>query len=527
MRQIFKYSLFITFSVLCSALAAQHTFSKRFAEGHQNMWINAVASTDSAYYAAGVYIDGSFNSFIYCFDLQGNIIRRKNLRTPDSLSIDQTTRDFLPTNRGSFILGGRVFTNKTEGVLMEYFPAEDSIKTHLFYFDLPEYADGFGGFARIKATTDNQILIVATMETATPGPDSDIALFQFDLDFNGIDTLLFVHPWDQTGGIAIKNDENIIMANLTFGQWEHNYPRQIRVRDFASDGNLVNEYITPLDEQWSEPRDIIQTTDGGYLIGSAEGYFLNFPQGPTDSISIFVYRPHLMKLNAALEREWIMPLGYDWPSGGAYRNINDITPTNDGHYVVIGEAEKIPVGPDTSRTLGLIAKVSETGEKFWERELYWMDTIMHRHFLFDITNTTDGGYILGGQANGFVNGDITVAGQQAWLLKLDEYGCLVPGCQGPVSTDAAVPPDLIWEPLLYPNPASNLLSVYFPPWESYDDNIEVEIVDSNGRRLHYAKHLRPEATYLLDVSTWASGVYYLKCAVDGKVILPKQFLVQK
>jgi hypothetical protein len=397
-----------------------------------------------------------------------------------------------------------------EGAISEYFPATDSIRTQLYYYDTPEYANGYGGSFDIFYE-NNEILVAPTMETASAGPDSDIALFKFDLDFNQVSAQLFTHPRDNTGATITKNGANTILASFLLEQGDYNYEQQIWVRELTPNNQLVREYISPADELWFQPQDICQTIDNGYLITTASGYYRNFPQGSTDSVSVFLYYPYLLKLNADLEKEWTMELGFNWPSGGGRRCMFAITPTFDGHYAVVGEGDKTPVGPDTFRTHGIIAKITEDGEKLWERELTWMDTIMHRHLLSDIVTTPDGGFLIGGQANGFVNEDYTVASQQAWLLKLDEYGCLVPGCQGPVSVEDDLP-DQPWQPLLFPNPVQDMLSVFLP-LHSEAAPISMEIFNNAGQLMKREEGLRTEVTYMLDIGAWPSGAYYIKYGI--------------
>ncbi|MCO6493896.1 MAG: T9SS type A sorting domain-containing protein, partial [Phaeodactylibacter sp.] len=130
--------------------------------------------------------------------------------------------------------------------------------------------------------------------------------------------------------------------------------------------------------------------------------------------------------------------------------------------------------------------------------------------------------------------------QQGWLLKVDEYGCLVPGCElvsgveGPKSSDDFESSDDCTL-LLYPNPVSEELRVYFSG--PAGDEHHFRILDAQGREwrrfstrlpasLDVAGHAGRswEVTLLVEVGDLPGGVYYLQCLREGQVVRVERFV---
>ena len=65
---------------------------------------------------------------------------------------------------------------------------------------------------------------------------------------------------------------------------------------------------------------------------------------------------------------------------------------------------------------------------------------------------------------------------------------------------------------VYPNPASDLLTIGFDP-TMQDNVISVEVTDVSGRRMYSENASGVQAT--IDVSQWPSGVYFVRIKQDG------------
>ncbi len=147
----------------------------------------------------------------------------------------------------------------------------------------------------------------------------------------------------------------------------------------------------------------------------------------------------------------------------------------------------------------------------------------------DFKPTLDGGYIVCGT---------TQEGHETWgwLMKLDSFGCLIPGCNandGPNATTED--PEGAGEPsfpqsgghlAIYPNPTTDFLNFelrapQLPKAASF------RILDSGGRLVKEYRTDNPRNTFIVPVREWAAGVYYLQYLEKGEVRTVERFVVTK
>lgn len=120
----------------------------------------------------------------------------------------------------------------------------------------------------------------------------------------------------------------------------------------------------------------------------------------------------------------------------------------------------------------------------WVRKYsYELDTSSRIFNLtYDLVQTPDKGLVLVGET-------IDETGpvlQYGWLLKVDEYGCLIPGCQYTNTTNPDNPAE--WDLLLYPNPASDYLSFLMKGSGSKSNDYVFEILNAEGKILKSGKN---------------------------------------
>jgi hypothetical protein len=162
------------------------------------------------------------------------------------------------------------------------------------------------------------------------------------------------------------------------------------------------------------PETVIETSDGGYLVGgyttSNDGDVVGF-SGGRDA--------WLVKLTEDGTLEWQQCLG-----GPASEIIWDIVPTDDGGYIVTGAENSNNPSPVPGVYLDndiWVFKLDATGQVQWERSFGGSGQDQGRA----ICQTTDGGYIVTGITNS-TNGDMEcgMGGNNIWLAKLDPEGTM-------------------------------------------------------------------------------------------------------
>ena len=113
---------------------------------------------------------------------------------------------------------------------------------------------------------------------------------------------------------------------------------------------------------------------------------------------------------------------------------------------------------------------------------------------------------------------------KGWLVKLDEYGCLVPGCQLVPTQDISEgkPPGISVS--VYPNPVSDMLNVY--SWSPYmPKHALLRIVSSSGQVVRESPVTRSDLTSMIPVGDLAAGVYWVQYVEGGVVVATEEAVV--
>jgi hypothetical protein len=111
--------------------------------------------------------------------------------------------------------------------------------------------------------------------------------------------------------------------------------------------------------------------------------------------------------------------------GGSSEELNCIQQTSDGGYILGGNSESNISGDKTENCIGLddfwIVKLDSLGN------IQWQNTIGGNNgdYLNSVKQTNDGGYILGGFSYSDISGDKTescIGNSDYWIVKLDDIG---------------------------------------------------------------------------------------------------------
>jgi ELWxxDGT repeat protein len=183
-----------------------------------------------------------------------------------------------------------------------------------------------------------------------------------------------------------------------------------------------------------EFRSMVQTADGGYLLGG----FSDSPAGGDKSEGVrgnmFEISDYwIVKTDGMGEKQWDRTIG-----GSGQDELSVILPVADKGYLLAGSSNS-PAGYDKSR-----GKIGDTGEEHWTD--YWVVKIgldgavewdrtyggNEEQWLTAALATPDGGYLLGGSSSSPIGGDKTEGsvGNSAiswervdyWVVKINDQG---------------------------------------------------------------------------------------------------------
>jgi type IX secretion system substrate protein len=275
----------------------------------------------------------------------------------------------------------------------------------------------------------------------------------------------------------------------------------VEKRRYVSDGDSLEGL--GFDMVLNDNKSIIATNCVGHHIDPFSSNHFVIP----------VWRPSIYSVDSVGNLLWQTEMGYSH-FGEVHCIFNALVPSNsrDG-FIAVGaqtnfSALEYYLGDDTLNEKGevfrfdaLIAKVSNSGDSLWSRHLYTSNFLYSNAILIDIIPDPEGGYILTGWANKHPYTPDKPA-VYTWLISIDEFGCIVPGCHEIVKTEDVSLPNKM---LLHPNPTSDVLFIYQQEGES----MHYRVLNSKGEIIEEFQIKNAESTFMLNVSNYGPGVYYL------------------
>ncbi len=146
--------------------------------------------------------------------------------------------------------------------------------------------------------------------------------------------------------------------------------------------------------------------------------------------------------------------------------------------------------------------------------------------MYSVRSTSDGGLVMCGMTKQGITDPLPYM-QSNWLLKLDAYGCLVPGCHTVGIRDHEL--GLQSALHLSPNPAHEQVSVALTLPDGYplEGTVQAMLLDAQGKEVLQQRVSinTSELRGTLDVGGLPAGLYYLhlrdgvKWLAGGKVVL--------
>lgn len=507
-----KILLLLIFSTaVLFVLHGQQTFNKRLHFGYPAAVLTSVVATDSCIYATGVIADSVYpykvGTLFAKFDLEGNVVFQKAI-TNQNKSYEAWANTLIPLEDGGFALSGYSLDTLMKAIFIRF----DSNGDTLFlreYFN-PNYP--FEDYLRpydMKQTPDGGFVIVNWFGTPVLG-NTQASVLKIDSlgneqwhkvygnNLRERPESITVEPNGDIIVGAVRGNNNLVLENYTYQTW---------IFGLTGQGNLKWTYLSPTNVLRDAANDMILLDDSSLLVASGVG-----TEYPRPSVNVVWYEKYLIKLNSEHELNWEKEFIGEHPAS-IVRATNLVKITGEDEFIVGGTSYHQQPSLDGYTLKSWMHKGTFFGDSLWTREYSYIESARNRHTIYDIKETTDDGFIIVGEAFDYSFEDSIP--QQAWLLKVDEYGCLVPGCQLVGTKEVPGRPSVILKP--YPNPAMDELFIFFkaPSGGLY----RFQIIDDMGRIVKEFSTDSSEMTFILDVSQWAAGIYFLQCRdEEGRVV---------
>ncbi len=175
-------------------------------------------------------------------------------------------------------------------------------------------------------------------------------------------------------------------------------------------------------------RTVVETTDGGYIVGGWSDSRIggDRTQDNWDTIGLSSWDYWIVKIDPTGTKQWDKRFG-----GDSYDDLSSVVQTSDGGYILGGWSRSGATGDRTEAnwdTNGLyydywLVKIDSIGNKLWDKRFGGTSS----EEFYSISQTKDGGYILGGQSLSGLSGDKTDPGYGTWdywIIKIDSIGTM-------------------------------------------------------------------------------------------------------
>ncbi|MEO1262447.1 MAG: T9SS type A sorting domain-containing protein [Bacteroidota bacterium] len=517
-------SLYTFFMVSVSTFAlAQVTFNMRYSFDFLGAVASSVVPVEDGYYMTGIVSDTIAPYNLGCFftktDLNGHPIFLNTIKG-SSFEIGTwfNTLALLPDS--TFVLSSTHYDSLEKTMFLRMDIDGDTLFTKKFVNPAyPEYEvmQPTGGMERLP---DGTFLVSNWFHNGPENAQSqDVYILR--LEASG-DTI-----WSRTFH-SLKNDKptsmvvdsqtgNAIIGLLTtnFNQVWQDYSSQVRLIELSPSGEVLWDYTTSESIGLRDaPNDMVRLGDGSLVIASGEGTEIERPTGNT-----IWFEKLLFKLSPDGEILWETP--FPDPDFNSQSKLTNVVEISDGSGFIVAGQQGDYVNNTYHHVRGWVSKVNHQGQVDWERAFVGVDSEDPKHEIFDLKECPDGGYILAGESQDGTWQSIPP--QQAWLLKLDEHGCLVPGCHLPNNV-GEVPENSV-ELAIYPNPTVDYLNFQLRGNNDINDGM-FRIVNSDGKVMkEFIVDIREGDTFVVQVWEWPMGAYFLQLIdPEATVIISKKFI---
>jgi Secretion system C-terminal sorting domain len=503
---------------------AQSTFNVRLGFDYSTLASSVVISGESIIVTGPTIMNDGFNSlvlFYYEFTLDGNLIQSQTVGETDveffaygSSAVNTTSASFVQSAQAAL-------DDVTYGSLLFFDAAGNPIDTTYFLSPYnPEALDGLIGTVRpeeITTDSDGNLYLCSTIFDPTlTGNDFVVMKFTSDGEFvwqyiyatmSDID-LCYAMEHDGVGLVCAAYQNENLGDNI-------NTKHFFRLIEDINEQPIVDwEFILDFPPA-GNPRDLILENDGIVVCSD----LIN--DGQT-GLGPFLYK---VDYNGNVLWQSEPVIGW-YEDDQEYRRVIRV---DDGYVCVASEfvsGDNVEGWSEDWDWNGILVKHDLNGGVQWLRRYKYIESCYESHFIYDLKATPDGGFVFCGEStDGCIDDNWTQEAptQQAWVVKVDACGCLVPGCDEGCTVGLEELSDLeIPNFVAGPNPVSQYLNIFLSQdlssLSGKASEYHFQIHDQIGRLITEFKTSAANTTYMLDVENFESGTYILSLSIDGIVV---------
>ncbi|MFT4722679.1 MAG: hypothetical protein ACI897_000756 [Flavobacteriales bacterium] len=510
--------------LLSLTVSSQERFNIRTDMGLLSNVCDGIVELENGYLAVGGGYLSTDTGIVYImysslFDADGSLLEIEEFvkQSGNYLTLPWSGLTQASTQLESSMLG-QTYDETTEtaaGFMANFNEEGDTISVILFHSPyIEDYGEDFIAPLDIEPSTnaDNSFFVSSNIFKLDGLTGTDSWIQRMTPDGETLWSYIYATEANPDNCKAMLHTE---IGGVLLGVWE------------AGNDEVFAKFIE-LDSMGNELSEVtLETTNriNDLIINTSNEIFV----ATTSPNEEFLLSGSIAKYNINGEQIWELILSEPAPFG-VFQEFTNIVHSQDDNYVVGGINYEYVTNPtDTSGTRnknGWLVKINDDGDVIWDRKFHYVNSPSDSHTLNDLKATSDGGYIFCGEATDndpdleFSEGPP----QQGWLVKVDEYGCLVEDCQLSDGINVIENDGAIEYFKAGPIPAGQFLNIYqslnSPHGAIY------QLIDMNGRVLEDFPAMSKGTTMMLDVSKYNSGTYLLNLMDGGKLLQSQKIIKQ-
>ena len=428
----------------------------------------------------------------------------------DSFTDYFTASRFVITKDSSYAFVG--IKDMFQGGLFFKIKRNGTIEFAKQYIDSTAWGYGFTGVIELQ----DSCFIILGRHTTINDIISSI-LIKVDPFGNTIWRRKFSYLSEMPSGLALLQNGHILLSSSCSGNNFNGSSTDINTlfRTVDTAGNLLSTWIDTTKRTFGANAYHQLNDGGGIYITEWINSIYNSGGNPPGYLSMRC--GYIVREDSVHNKLWELKLG----QSSAIPNLFQLKKLSDGNYLAVGGTyDSTYTDGQPYKNTGWLIKFDENGSVLWQRK-YFNTTDMpgQTNYLYDFVELSDGSIIAGGERiDGF-----TDYPQQGWLLRLDNYGCLVPGCQnvGVIEVE-----NRLSTFKLYPNPVSDVLYTYFDYPQDQDAFYSIKISSIDGREIQSIYHLQKGSTYAIETKNYAGGIYIVGLYKEQQLVRVDKFVRQ-
>jgi len=518
--------------VLSCVMSAQGGFNLRWAIEQQTGFESVYALDDSTFIVTGWSLDSLSNSNVNFtlshIESNGNVANDRSFDSINSVSAGDCDSESRISNL--FVQAKQTFVDDDLAFQLIWFKSNlDTLYSRVVFSPYLDSAFVSNNFLKPTFTIIDQdsCTFLAAGIANTGATANDFCIKKFSRSGDEVWTHIQSTEADPDGCYALlPMEDGGVIAAVFEGSTEEE-PSKNKLIRLDGNGNPTWTLSSP----------------GGY-----DSKFINciIGDGPDVVISGRHFTPNtsgngskgvVLKLDTLGSIHWVTTYQDFHPM--RVKDFTNVVQTCDGNYVAGGSwtsspgSEEILPGQndvDLDQFAFIIKLDNSTGAILWERKYRFLEIYRDQHTLVDMKATLDGGVIFCGEARDsyqILEGPI----QQGWLVKLDECGCLVPGCDtlcnyvGCSVADSTFFPVVPSHFIVGPNPAAQFINIYFAGGDLDLTQTHFDMYDLQGRLVYSFAPDARDTTYMLSTDQFASGTYVLLLHHNGEKVQEQKIVV--